>query len=147
MAQPDIKPTTQTVGVIYIHNITGYHPDTIRGWVHNGTLPTPISVKPYRWAKHAIDRWLQETYTNVEAGKATKVCTVCRQAKPLSEFHRLANSPDGHQYTCKECAKKQRAKYRTRENTYQRDVRAEERRELAWYRENYPQEGKPWNEQ
>ena len=146
MAQQDIKPTTQTVGVIYIHNITGYHPDTIRGWARTGTLPTPVSVKPYRWAKHTIDRWLQETYNDAEAGMATKVCNICKLEKPLSAFHRSANSPDGHQYTCKDCKKRQRAKYRETENAHQRGVRAEERRELAWYREHYPQEGKPWNE-
>lgn len=79
-------------------------------------------------------------------GMGTKVCNVCNREKPLSEFHRLTSSPDGHQYTCKVCMKEQRVKYRSRENTYQRGVRAEERRELAWYREHYPQEGAPWNE-
>ena len=77
---------------------------------------------------------------------ATKVCNVCKREKPLSEFHRLATSPDGHQYTCKECVRKRRGKYRAAENAAQRGVRAEERRELAWYREHYPQEGAPWNE-
>lgn len=79
-------------------------------------------------------------------GMGTKVCNVCKREKPLSEFHRLTSSPDGHQYTCKACMKKQRVKYRSRENTYQRGVQAEERRELRWYREHYPQEGAPWNE-
>lgn len=147
MAQPDINPTIETVGTGYIHQATGYATATIQKWARTGTLPTPISVKPYRWAKHIIDRWLQANYDNAEAGMGTKVCNVCKLEKPLSEFHRLATSPDGHQYTCKDCVKKRRAKYRDAQNAHNRGVRAEERRELAWYRENYPQEGKPWNEQ
>ena len=42
-----------------------------------------------------------------------KTCNVCRQAKPLEEFHKAAKSPDGRQYRCKVCtiaAARQRAK-------------------------------------
>ena len=33
-----------------------------------------------------------------------KRCTKCEQTKPLSEFRKNKNSPDGHQYYCKSCA-------------------------------------------
>ena len=32
-----------------------------------------------------------------------KTCNVCKIAKPLTEFHKAAKSPDGHGYTCKPC--------------------------------------------
>ena len=146
MAQPDIKPTTETVGVAYLHHVTGYHPATIRRWAKNGTLPNPVSVRPYRWLKHIIDRWVQHTYENAEVGMATKVCNRCHKEKPLSEFYRRAESPDGYQYTCKTCLMEVRDSRRDQARARQREYAAEERRELRWYRENYPQEGKPWNE-
>lgn len=53
---------------------------------------------------------------------ATKRCNKCGQVKPLSEFHRLASAPDGHQYTCKECkaehAKENRPAARTSKQKY-----------------------------
>lgn len=42
-----------------------------------------------------------------------KTCNVCKQQKPLDEFHRSSSSPDGRQYRCKPCAiaaARQRAK-------------------------------------
>ena len=33
----------------------------------------------------------------------SKICTACHQAKPLAEFHRQQNSPDGHVYKCRDC--------------------------------------------
>jgi hypothetical protein len=32
-----------------------------------------------------------------------KICIKCKNTKPISEFSRHGRSPDGHQYTCKEC--------------------------------------------
>lgn len=44
-----------------------------------------------------------------------KVCNVCKEAKPLAEYHRRKKSPDGLSYTCKECAKaRARANYEAR---------------------------------
>ena len=34
-----------------------------------------------------------------------KVCKHCGKEKPISDFFKLASSPDGHQYCCKECAR------------------------------------------
>lgn len=75
-----------------------------------------------------------------------KKCNVCGQVKPLSAFNRMAASPDGHQYTCRECVSRKHKERKGEHAVEQREYRAEVRRELLWYRENYPQEGKPWNE-
>lgn len=32
-----------------------------------------------------------------------KTCSVCRQVKPLSSFHKNCRKPDGYDITCKEC--------------------------------------------
>lgn len=36
--------------------------------------------------------------------RTEKKCNVCKVVKPLDEFHRQSNSPDGRQYRCKPCA-------------------------------------------
>lgn len=36
----------------------------------------------------------------------TKICNECNLEKPLSEFHKNKNAPDGFQYKCKDCIKK-----------------------------------------
>jgi hypothetical protein len=33
-----------------------------------------------------------------------KICSTCKQCKPLSQYHRARANPDGHQYRCKPCA-------------------------------------------
>lgn len=33
-----------------------------------------------------------------------KECRSCHQSKPLDEFHKASNTPDGRQYVCKPCA-------------------------------------------
>ena len=147
LAPQDTSPTIETVGVRYIHDVTGVSVSTVRGWVRNGDTPTPAAVKPaYRWPKHVIDRWLKATYENIEVGMATKVCNRCRRELPLSEFYRMKAAPDGHQYTCKTCLEEVRDARRDKARARQREYAAEERRELQWYRKHYPQEGKPWNE-
>lgn len=37
----------------------------------------------------------------------TKVCNICKQAKPASEFYKSSYNIDGLQYTCKECEKRE----------------------------------------
>lgn len=38
----------------------------------------------------------------------TKICTVCKQEKPLSDYSKSTRAKDGHQYRCKKCATKYR---------------------------------------
>lgn len=75
-----------------------------------------------------------------------KVCNVCKQEKPDSEFYRRAKSPDGLAYGCKKCKKAKALKwYRdNREHVLDRmadyyDDNAEEikARTNAHYHENY----------
>ena len=40
-----------------------------------------------------------------------KVCTKCKQWKPLEEYGKNKNSKDGRQYQCKECKKEQQKQY------------------------------------
>ena len=41
-----------------------------------------------------------------------KTCTTCNKERPLSEYTKLAKTKDGLGYTCRECRKAYRAKYR-----------------------------------
>lgn len=41
----------------------------------------------------------------------TKVCRVCKEKKPASEFNVAPSNTDGLQGICRECARKQRRKY------------------------------------
>jgi hypothetical protein len=61
---------------------------------------------------------------------ATKHCTKCGEVKPLAEFRRRADSPDGHQGSCKQC----RSAADIRHYEANRDRVLDERR--AYYRAN-----------
>lgn len=41
-----------------------------------------------------------------------KTCTTCGVSKPLSEFHRLSKSADGHSFSCKQCMNARQRAYR-----------------------------------
>lgn len=43
----------------------------------------------------------------------TKVCVTCELIKPLEDFHRRRDRPDGRQSTCKAC-------HKTRQRTWKR---------------------------
>lgn len=80
-----------------------------------------------------------------------KKCSKCGKTKPLSEFGVVSRNKDGHDYMCRMCRRK-RNRRQYEEHTEKRKAavlenQRENRRELEWYREHYPQEGKPWNEQ
>lgn len=71
----------------------------------------------------------------------SKVCSDCRETKPLSEFHKRKASPDGLCYRCVECSKKASVEWRTRNPGAFRDWYAtnkEKRAEYwqAWYADN-----------
>jgi len=38
-------------------------------------------------------------------GNDLKRCTTCGKWKPIADFHRRGDTPDGHQYHCKVCTR------------------------------------------
>jgi len=41
-----------------------------------------------------------------------KTCSVCHESKPLEDFYRQRNSPDGRNYTCKTCSRARSASWK-----------------------------------
>lgn len=69
-----------------------------------------------------------------------KHCSKCGVLKPLSEFHKNKNFPDGHQYKCKECAR-QTAREHHRANREKhleqmKEYAAKHKEELTEWRKN-----------
>lgn len=89
---------------------------------------------------------------NKTATVAEKECSRCGETKPASHFYRASQGKGGLSSKCKQCdsayIKEYRERYgvraRERERARRRD--RERRLELNWYREHYPQDGKPWLE-
>lgn len=79
----------------------------------------------------------------------TKTCTNCGETKPVTEFGADKRKRDGLTSWCKECKRReQRERYANNRDVLKarvQRIQAEDRRELEWYRKNYPQEGTPWN--
>lgn len=42
----------------------------------------------------------------IDTARSTKICTVCKEEKPLDEFYNVKRSKDGKSYRCKECDNK-----------------------------------------
>lgn len=70
-----------------------------------------------------------------------KVCRVCGEEKPLSEFHRRKGSPDGHRNDCKECNRAEsREWYRQNRDEWKEHSNqyyAENRKERIAYKRRY----------
>lgn len=47
-------------------------------------------------------------------GSISKACTGCKEVQPLSEFHKAANSKDGHRWACKSCCKVSERAYKVK---------------------------------
>lgn len=58
---------------------------------------------------------------------AMKACRLCRETKPLDDFHRMKSSPDGRQYRCKTCALEVAKRY-DKANIERRRISAQARR-------------------
>lgn len=52
-----------------------------------------------------------------------KSCSVCKLPKPLSEFHKNRNRPDGYRCTCKACRKLETEQQKQNSNSRRRDRR------------------------
>lgn len=51
-----------------------------------------------------------------------KTCIMCRESKPLDDFHRRATSKDGHRESCKPCNKARSAERRKNDEIRQRSL-------------------------
>jgi hypothetical protein len=61
---------------------------------------------------------LDETKTEKET-KTLKKCSICQENKPLTEYYKDNNSPDGKGYWCKKCTRlnaQERKKKREQKN-------------------------------
>lgn len=70
-----------------------------------------------RWVKTEFDKLLSQFYVRVSY-KGEKICSKCKDPKPLSEFSSHSDSPDGLQYWCKECY----SKYNRNKKTAEADI-------------------------
>lgn len=61
-------------------------------------------------------------HTKTRVDPTGRVCTVCREYKAWSAYHKTRNAFNGHTATCKDCAKSYKRQYRTsarnRENRF-----------------------------
>lgn len=54
----------------------------------------------------------------------TKICSVCKQEKPLSEFCKHRRAKDGLNCACKDCARKRTEAYRERTRKKEKEKQA-----------------------
>lgn len=134
----------------YVAGRLGCTRKAVYGWLRAGKMPPPVRVRPMRWERDTVDEWMDTEFTDVDWGDmdteniTEKQCAKCGKVKPISEFYRRTASKDGYQPYCKTCLAENRRKNIGNVRERERRNRAAERRELAWYREHYPQEGTPW---
>lgn len=83
-----------------------------------------------------------------------KVCTKCREMKPLSEYHKHKGAPDGLRYVCKACRKQLAAEYYVKDpearrrvsNKYKKEHPERHRKTEAEYRKRNPLKVKAHND-
>lgn len=83
-----------------------------------------------------MERLRRRDWTLIVA-EQTKVCTGCREAKPLEEFHRSSGTKDGLQYRCKSCQRAWREENREREQETRRRYYQENRDQLLTQRRKH----------
>jgi DNA repair exonuclease SbcCD ATPase subunit len=72
----------------------------------------------------------------------TKVCTKCKEEKPLTEFNKCRRNQDGLQSHCKNCQKKYRQENREQKFEYNKQYRQENREKLSELSKQYRQENR-----
>lgn len=66
----------------------------------------------------------------------SKSCTICKEVKPLEQFHLRARSHDGRQFKCKACACEQRRVWRETHGQKDEYKRAARERTVRWRKQN-----------
>ena len=74
--------------------------------------------------------------------KQTKVCTACKETKPLSEFYADRRMSDGHASRCKSCQRQTMRERKAQNKEAQRRYREQNREALRAYNRQYFQEHK-----
>ena len=72
----------------------------------------------------------------------TKICSKCKQLKPLKDFVKNKNEKDGFHYRCKECDKKWREKNKHWRKKYMKIWRTKNKKHLKNYNKKYKSEHK-----
>lgn len=98
-------------------------------WYNTGVLKT--SVIPHRWNGRDRGRLANKEQSTMNSIPSSKACSKCGQVKPLSEFHKNRQSPDGLVHQCKTC----RAEYRR--FYYQEKGHIEREQNRKWKEDNY----------
>lgn len=76
----------------------------------------------------------------------TKKCFKCNQAKPLSDYYKHKEMPDGHVNKCKECNKKDvRENYKKKSNDVEWLEKERIRSREKYHRLNYKESQKEWD--
>lgn len=81
--------------------------------------------------------------TEGQIAEGTKVCSVCKIEKPLSEYYKYSKPADGHEYRCRKCHGAQKKRWRERNpekaaEGHRRGADARKRRS----RERHPEKAK-----
>jgi len=72
----------------------------------------------------------------------TKVCTKCKEEKPLTEFHKDSSKKDGMQIHCKSCRKQHYQENREHRLDYFKRYRQENREQRSEYNRQWRQENR-----
>ena len=71
-----------------------------------------------------------------------KQCNMCGKSKPLTEFHKKSDAPDGKQGKCKSCVKIYNEEFRTNKPKYQVDWQRKNKRKWNDYLAEYQRANK-----
>lgn len=78
-------------------------------------IKKPNYQKQY-FLKNNNKLFLKHQKNQIKNPISVKICSQCKQKKPVSEFHKRKDNLDGYRYNCKECNKIWRSKHKEKIN-------------------------------